>query len=627
MQPISRRDMLRTSFAGAFAPLPLLAAGEVRTRRPNLLYVFPDEWRQQAFGFMRSDPVLTPNLDAFAAESVVFTNAVSNIPICSPHRAMLLTGQYPASNGVPTNCNTGEPSVHLSPDARTFSNVLADNGYACGYIGKYHLDTPTDEDAKYGEGPRGKKGKGGGGLVWDAYTPPGRRRHGFRFWHAYGCCDHHFKPHYWTDDHPVSQPLQIGDWSPRHETDVAEAFIRNADGKMRDPGKPFALFVAHNPPHMPFNEVPDEYKAIYADRAPESLLVRKNVSTEDNGTRVTNGANAPKSVRDYFAMITGIDRQFARLLRALKESGQYENTIVVFSSDHGEMMGSHNRMGKGVVYEESFLIPFILRYPGALKPRREALHFNTPDIMPTLLGLMGLGGEIPASVEGCNRSRLLLTGEGPRPKSTFFIGGMRGADVGSRAVRTDRYTFVVNRTGAPGVTLYDRQEDPWQLTDCAAAKPDVCRELTEEMDRWLKKTKDPWGEIAWPIIFRNVVSVVPQGDGFSVALSPSAPGGRGTVPLGPESGVEKDAQGHLVLRVFDGGRRRVPRVSARLGDVEAGHGLYAQLHLHAPRRGCGRRAVPRRAFACFTAPRPARILEAGNGQDRHGADDLHHRQG
>jgi len=292
MQPIFRRDLLRTSFAGAFAPLPLLAVGGVRTRRPNLLYVFPDEWRQQAFGFMRRDPVLTP-----------------------------------------------------------------------------------------------------------------------------------------------------------------------------------------------------------------------------------------KSVRDYFAMITGIGRQFARLLRALKESGQYENTIVVFSSDHGEMMGRHNRMGKGVVYEESFLIPFILRYPGALKPHREALHFNTPGIMPTLLGLMGLGGEIPASVEGCDCSRLLLTGVGSRPKSTFFIGGMRGADVGSRAVRTDRYTFVVNRTGAPGVTLCDRQEDPWHLTDCAAAKPDVCRELTEEMDRWLKKTKDPWGEIAWPINFRNVVSVVPQGDGFSVALSPSAPGG------------------------------------------------------------------------------------------------------
>ncbi len=546
MSQISRRAMLKGTCAGALHPLSLLGVAE-KPGRPNLLYIFPDEWRQMALGFMKSDPVMTPNLDAFASESVVFTNVVSNIPICSPHRAMLLTGQFPATNGVHTNCNTGEPSIHLNPDTRTFSNVLSDSGYDCGYIGKYHLDTPTEEDAKYGEGPRGKKGKGGG-IVWDAYTPPGKRRHGFNFWHSYGCCDHHFTPHYWTDDNPVSKPLRINEWSPHHETDVAEAYIRNAGGKMRDPNKPFALFVAHNPPHMPFNEVPDEYKALYADKSPESLLVRKNLSTEDNGTKVTNGANAPKSVRDYFAMITGLDRQIARLFRALKESGLYENTVVVFSSDHGEMMGSHDRMGKGVVYEESFLVPFVLRYPAKLKPRTETLHLNTPDVMPTLLGLMGLGGEVPASVEGSDHSRLLLTGEGPRPKSTFFIGNMHSASGGTRAVRTDRYTFVVNRTGAPGVTLYDRQEDPWQLTDCAAAKPEVCRELTAEMDRWLKKTKDPWGGIAWPIVFHNVISILREGDGFAVKLSPTTLGEQERVPLGPESKVVKDGQGNLALR-------------------------------------------------------------------------------
>lgn len=497
MQAISRRAMVKGSLAGALCPFSLAGAG-AEPPRPNLLYVFPDEWRRQALGFLKSDPVLTPNLDRFAAESVVFTNAVSNIPICSPHRAMLLTGQYPAANGVHTNCNSGQPSVFLDPEARTISNVLADNGYDCGYIGKYHLDTPTEEDAKYGEGPRGKQGRGGGGVVWDAYTPPGKRRHGFHFWHSYGCCDRHFTPHYWTGDNPVSKPLRVEEWSPRHETDVAEGYIRNTGGTVRDPTKPFALFLAHNPPHMPFHQVPDEYRELYADKSPESLLVRKNVSTADNGTRISNGAAAPRSVRDYFAMITGIDRQIGRLLQALEETGQAENTIVVFSSDHGEMMGSHNLMGKGVFYEESFLIPFLLRYPARLEPRTEGLHFNTPDIMPTLLGLMGLSSEIPASVQGCDYSAQILTGEGPRPASTFFIGGMHGTGGGSRAVRTDRYTFVVSRGPSPGIRLYDREEDPWQLTDCAAEKPEVCRDLTAELNRWLARTGDPWGEIRWP---------------------------------------------------------------------------------------------------------------------------------
>ena len=542
--------MMRGSLSiAATLALPSCAhAKKAERSAPNLLYIFPDEWRQQALGFMKSDPVLTPNLDRFAAESVVFVNAVSNIPICSPHRAMLLTGQYPAANGVHTNCNSGQPDIFLNPATRTISNVLSDNGYDCGYIGKYHLDCPTEECARYGEGPRGKKGKGGGGLVWDAYTPPGQRRHGFSFWHSYGCCDNHNAPHYWTGGNPVSKPLKVDRWSVWHETDVAEAYIRNAGGGQRDPDKPFALFIAHNPPHMPFNQVPDEYKAIYADKSPESLLVRKNLDTEDNGSRVTNGGKAPASVRDYFAMITGIDGQIAKLLKALKDCGLYENTIVVFSSDHGEMMGSHNRMGKGVFYDESFLIPFILRYPAKLKPRTEKLHLNTPDIMPTLLGLMGLGGEIPPSVEGTDFSSQIISGGGKRPSSTFFIAGLHSTQSSSRAVRTDRYTFVVSRGGKAGYNLYDREADPWQLTCCAAEKPEVCRELTEEMDRWLKKTNDPWKEVAWPMVFENMIAVVRDGAGFRLDLSPSAAGGRQLEAPASISRIEKDSEGRQVLR-------------------------------------------------------------------------------
>ncbi len=550
MQSVSRRAMMRgsLSIAASLAFQSCLHAKKADASAPNLLYIFPDEWRQQALGFMGADPVLTPNLDRFAAESVVFVNAVSNIPVCSPHRAMLLTGQYPATNGVHTNCNSGQPDIFLKPEARTISNVLSDNGYDCGYIGKYHLDCPTEECARYGEGPRGKKGTHGGGQVWDAYTPPGRRRHGFNFWHSYGCCDRHFTPHYWTGDNPVSKPLRVNRWSVWHETDVAEAYIRNADGEQRDPHKPFALFIAHNPPHMPFNQVPDEYKAIYAGKSPESLLVRRNLSTKDNGTRVTNGSRAPNSVQDYFAMITGIDQQIAKLLQALKECGLDENTIVVFSSDHGEMMGSHNLMGKGVFYDESFLIPFIMRYPAKLKPRTEKLHLNTPDIMPTLLGVMGLGREIPGSVEGTDFSEVVLTGRGRRPASSFFIGNLHSKVNSVRAVRTDRYTFVVNRGGNAGYRLYDRESDPWQLTCCAADHPALCRELTAAMDRWLKKTSDPWGTIAWPIVCENTVAVRREAGALRIALIPEGAAGERLETLASISKVEQDAAGRHTLR-------------------------------------------------------------------------------
>jgi arylsulfatase A-like enzyme len=268
---ISRRALIQGGIAAA--ALARSAAGREAPRRPNLLYVFPDQFRPFAMGFMHADPVLTPNLDRFAAQSVVFSNAVSNYPVCSPYRAMLLTGRWPHSTGVTTNCNTGTPNIFLRPEERCFSDVLAEAGYCAGYIGKWHLDTPTAEDARYGEGPRG----GANGVVWDAYTPPGPRRHGFSFWHAYGCCDRHLHPHYWVGDAPVSRPTAVEEWSVKHETDVAVDFIANRDGKLRDPEKPFALFVAFNPPHPPYNQVPEAYKARYAGKQPEELLNRPNV--------------------------------------------------------------------------------------------------------------------------------------------------------------------------------------------------------------------------------------------------------------------------------------------------------------------------------------------------------------
>ena len=153
-------------------------------KHPNLVFVFPDEYRKQAMGFMNEDPVITPNLDAFAKESLVLTQALSNRPVCSPYRAMLFSGKYPHGNGVLTNCNsrTVQFENYLKDTERCFSDVLHDLGYCQGYLGKLHLD-PPNEKYEYTEGPRGD------GTIWDAYTPPGPRRHGFDFWYSYGCCD------------------------------------------------------------------------------------------------------------------------------------------------------------------------------------------------------------------------------------------------------------------------------------------------------------------------------------------------------------------------------------------------------------------------------------------------------
>jgi arylsulfatase A-like enzyme len=455
--------------------------------RPNLVFIFPDEFRQQAIGCMGQDPVITPNLDQFASEGIVLTNAVSNCPVCSPYRAMLFSGKYPISNGVTVNCysETIEDGIELSESERCFSDVLHDAGYSQGYIGKLHLDLPKKEHIPYTEGWRGEPGKGD---FWDAYTPPGPRRHGFDFWHSYGCCDRHLKPHYWAGDAKVDERIDVDEWSVKHETDVAINYIRNRNGDYRVPGKPFSLFVAFNPPHGPFEEVPSQYVDPYKGKSAEGLLNRPNFKLEPNG------ADAQKHVKNYFADITGIDEQFGRIMQALEDEGLSDDTIVVFTSDHGEMMGSHGLMGKGVYYDESLLVPFIIRWPGRIKPGWDDLLLNAPDIMPTLLNLMDLGDHVPVDVEGTDYSAVFLGQELERPHSALYIAAHPSLkDYNCRGLRTHRHTFAIRKREAKQtVILYDNQEDPYQLADVADENPELVRELTDELGRWLEKTNDPW---------------------------------------------------------------------------------------------------------------------------------------
>lgn len=452
--------------------------------RPNIVFVVPDQFRQQALGCMHADPVITPNFDRFADEALVLTHAVSNYPVCSPYRAMLFTGKYPYANGVVGNCNsqTVPYRVYLQPDACCLSDVLCEAGYECGYIGKYHLDPPSDDDVFHGEGMRGD------GRVWDAYTPPGPRRHGFGFWHSYGCCDKHMTPHYWVNDAPVSQPLEVRKWSVEHETDVAVSYIHNAGGE-RNPDKPFALFVAHNPPHTPFQQVPQGFVDMYGDAEPADLLNRPNLRLEGPGEQA--GVHA----KNYFAAVTGIDHHFGRILDALDETGGAQDTIVIFTADHGEMMGSQGRMHKDVWYDESFLIPFLIRWPDHIKPGRDDLLLSVPDVMPTLLALAGVGDKTPGDIDGRDFSQTLCGQDCERPDSAFYLTPrFDNPQGGRRGVRTHRWVFAIDRQehDPEKLFLYDCVSDPFQLENVADQRPDVVAEMQVLLGEWLERTDDPW---------------------------------------------------------------------------------------------------------------------------------------
>lgn len=489
MRHVSRREFIKLAFAGSVAgmgtlPEDFAMAADRPQKHPNLVFVFPDEMRRQAAGCMEADPVITPNLDRLASEGLVLRNAVSNFPVCSPYRAMLFTGKYPFANGVIHNCLSADvaKSSYLRRDDRCLSDVLRDAGYSLGYIGKWHLEHPHEP---YVEPPREWDGN-----VWDEWTPP-ERRHGFDFWYAYNCYDGHLTPHYWKTNAARDDKTEIREWSVKHEADVAIEYIENRGGRYRDPGKPFAVFVAHNPPHMPFDLVPEEYVERYGNQTAAELLARPNVdlSIEEGPT-----AMAKRSVKNYFAAVTGIDENLGRILDSLEKKGLDRETIVVFTADHGEMMGSHNLMYKNQIYEESLGIPFIIRWPGKIEAgSRDDVLFSAPDVMPTLLGLMNLGHRIPEAVQGADHSDVFFGTSAARPDSALYME-INAADpeAGRRGLRTPRYTFVVGRDDGERVTLFDNETDPYQMRDVAAENPALVADLTEKLENHLRETGDPW---------------------------------------------------------------------------------------------------------------------------------------
>lgn len=464
-------------------------------RKPNLLFVFADQWRRDAMGFMGKDEVITPNIDSFAQESLNFDNAMSACPLCSPNRATMFTGTHPVTHGVWTNCKPGLPNLELRETDITLMDVLKNDGYKIGYIGKWHLDSP---EVNFNPEPVS------GARDWDAFTPPGKRRHGVDYWYSYGTYDQHLKPHYWHDDNKM---IQIDQWSVEHETDKAIEFIN----KNKD--EAFSLILSWNPPHTPLDLVPQKYVDMYKDKKfkvnPNVLLTGVTDHTESVNPRLNFTDEEYQDVmRKYFAAVTGIDENFGRLLQNLKDNGIYDDTIIVLTADHGEMLCAHRLWSKHVWFEESTGVPFLIKYGDRFVKGRTDVVLNGVDIMPTLLSLMEL--PIPESVQGIDLKEVIVNGSDIENYAimTGYPGQMRAIEefkshgkenvaFGWRAIRTKQYTYAINRgyTMAHGIErlLYDNINDPYQmnpirLNDCS--ENEVAAELEAKLKEWAIKYND-----------------------------------------------------------------------------------------------------------------------------------------
>lgn len=488
-----RRTFLKFAAGGAtlaVAGQSVGAPAPCKQQKPakafNLLLVFPDEMRAQAQGFMQADPVLTPRIDRFAKEACVMRQAVANYPLCTPARGMFVTGQYPIRNGMTGNCHDygALVGIDLSKYALCWSDILKAQGYATGYIGKWHLDAPH---APYVESYNNPVH----GVKWNEWTPP-ERRHGFEYWYSYGTYDQHLTPMYWSNDSTRDTPIHVNQWGPEHEADMAIRYLKNEGGKLRDPNKPFALVVSMNPPHTPYDQVPQLYLDLYGNQSSKELNRRQNVDWE----KEFPSHLGPLNSKSYFASVSGVDEQFGRILDALDQNGLRDNTLVVFFSDHGCCLGSHGEPTKNNWYEESMRIPMMFRLPGKIAPRGDDALMSLPDLYPTLLGLLGLEQQIPATVEGVNLAQRVMTGKGASPTSQLYLYvPYGGQSFGKRGVRTEQYTLAIERKDKQPLRyiLHDNQRDPWQLNNIAADNMSLVAHLVEkELHPWLEKTGDPW---------------------------------------------------------------------------------------------------------------------------------------
>lgn len=465
---MNRREFVKSA-AAASASAALVSATAAVPRKPirkqpNVLYVFSDQHRAASLQGETLCPVIAPALDRFRRENLSMDTCVSNYPLCVPHRAILISGLYSNQSHVTGNGQTLEPIVPGLGE--TFQKA----GYCTGYVGKWHL--------YHGE---------------NVFVPKGPYRFGFEDWHAWANTNQHYDGI--TFDQKTGERVKMLGYQPTRMTDQAIEFINKQKGS----DQPWLIVLSWNPPHPPFDPPADE-RDIYD---PSSLQLRPNVRLSTSADKLQlpypqleSFDTLRKAEQGYYGGITAVDKEFARLLDTLDENGMADDTVVVYTSDHGEMMGSHGHMAKQMPHEESCSVPFFVRVPGMKRRGRKSdALFASIDIYPTLCGLAGI--PIPKHCTGRDFSDLmrddssfpgpemvfLMNDQGPLPRQEIDVPTYRG-------LRTRTHTYAVQLDGR--WCLYDNVADPYQMKNLVSdpANKALIERFDARLIEWSRSTGD-----------------------------------------------------------------------------------------------------------------------------------------
>ena len=448
----------------------------------NLLVIQTDEHHFKTLGCYGGKIVKTPNIDWIAKNGAIATSFYATTPVCSPSRGSLMSGKYPQHTPVTNN------NIKLGDDIVTFAEVLRRKGYATGYAGKWHLD-------------------GGGKPQWEP-----KRRFGFednRFMFNRG----HWKKFEDTREGPRVGSQRNG--RPSYDVDGADEKSFSTDWLTNkvvefvntNKGKSFCYMVSYPDPHGP-NKVRSPYNTMYADaKVPIPRSIQKTLAQTPKwggraGPRLT--ADTVRAIMpNYYGMVKCIDDNVGTILKTLRKHEILDRTVIVFTADHGDLCGEHGRLNKGVPYEGSARIPFLLHCPGKVPAGTvvdEAL--SCVDFLPTTLSLMGIK---TAGKEQGRDASALFKGQKTKWNDVSFI---RSTSAGKPwlCVVTNNHKLVFSAVDEPW--FYDLSKDPDEMDNRfgQAEYAGITKRLTHELLAYCKEFSDPYA--ATPAIKSSMLAAL-----------------------------------------------------------------------------------------------------------------------
>ena len=421
----------------------------------NVLFIQTDQWSERFTGYGGCRSIMTPTIDQLARDGIVFSNCYSSCPVCIPARRSLMTGTFPKTHG-----DRVYSDRMLMPDACTLAEAFSKAGYQTMAVGKLHV-YPQRSRIGFDEVILQEEGRYEFGVTDDYQIWLGEHgMTGREFMHGMG------NNTYYTRPWPLPEEAHPTSWATAQ-------MVRQI--QRRDPLRPFFFYLSYqfpHPPLVPLQAYLDMYREdempapLRDDWVDDSFIMQEMTAPARHYTE----KEIRLAKRAYFAQCTHIDHQIRLVLGALRENGLLDHTLIVFASDHGEMLFDHQMAGKRCFYENSAHIPFLLsgRPVAALRGRTDDRLACLEDVMPTLLHFCGI--EIPDTVEGLD-----LLGEQRR---SWLYGEISDGPKATRMIHDGRHKLIYYPYGNR-VQLFDLAEDPNEERDVSGspAYADVQRRL------------------------------------------------------------------------------------------------------------------------------------------------------